>query len=55
MRIFFIENSYTKCCQETSPRAASKKTKLNVPLDQYQKLLYSLYILYAKFWAIKIY
>ena len=55
MRKFFIENSYTKCCGETSPRNFSKKTKLSISLSQYYKVLYSLYILYPKLRAIEIY
>ena len=30
----FIEKSYTKCAGETIPRHLSKKSKLNISLDQ---------------------
>ena len=52
IRKFFLENSYTKCGGETSPRPFSKKT---TSLDQCYKVLYSLYVLYAKLRAIEIY
>ena len=51
IRKFFLENSYTKCGGETSPRPFSKKT---ISLDQYCKVLYGLYVLYAKLRAIEI-
>ena len=34
MRNIFLEKSYTKCNGETIPRFFSKKSKLNVSLDQ---------------------
>ena len=30
----FLENSYTKCGTETSPRSFSEKLKLSISLDQ---------------------
>ena len=53
MRTLFLENSYTKCGGKTSARPFSKKAKLRMSLDQYYKVLYSLYILYAKLRAIE--
>ena len=34
MRKTFPEKSYTKCGRETTPRAFSKKSNLNISLDQ---------------------
>ena len=34
IRIIFLEKSYTKCGGETIPRSFSKKSKLNISLDQ---------------------
>ena len=34
MRNIFVEKSYTKCAGETIPRPLSKKSKLNISLDQ---------------------
>ena len=55
MRNIFLETSYTKCGGETIPRLFSKKSKLSIPFDQQAKVLYSLFLLYAKLRAIKIY
>ena len=44
----FLEKSYIKCGGETIPRLFSKKSKLNISLDQYFKVLYSLFLLYTK-------
>ena len=55
MRNMFLEKSYTKYCEETSPRRFSEKLKLNLSLDKQSKVLYSLFLLYGKFRAFKIY
>ena len=55
MKNIFLEKSYTKCGGETSPRPFSEKSKLSVSLDQLSKVLYSLFLLYAKLRAIVIY
>ena len=55
MRIMFIEKLYTEHGGETSPRAFSEKLKLSISLDQQSKVLYSLFLLYAKLRAIEIY
>ena len=34
MRKIFLEKSYPKCGGETSPKLFSKKSKLNISLDQ---------------------
>ena len=34
VRIIFLENSYTKCGGETTPKPFSKKSKLSISLDQ---------------------
>ena len=39
----FLETSYTKCCGETIPRLASKISKLSIFLDQWSKVLCSLF------------
>ena len=44
MRTMFHEKSYTKCGKETIPRSLSKKSKLSVPLDEYSKVLYFVFI-----------
>ena len=45
MRNIFLEKSYTKCGRETIPRPFSKKSKLNISLDQYSKVSYIYYVL----------
>ena len=50
----FVEKPYTKCAGETIPRPLSKKSKLNISLDQYCKVLNSLFLWYANLRAIKI-
>ena len=44
-----------KCGGKTSPRSFSEKLKLSISLDQYSKDLSSLFSLYGKLRAIKIY
>ena len=53
MRNIFVKKSYTKCAGETFSRPLSKKTKLSMYLDQWCKVLYSLFLLYANLRAIK--
>ena len=55
MRNIFLEKSYTKCGGETSPRHFSEKLKLSISLDQYSKVLYSLFLLYTNLRAIETY
>ena len=55
MRNIFLEKSYKECGGETGPRPFSEKLKLSISLDQYSKVLYSLFSLYAKLRAIEIY
>ena len=55
MRKVFLEKSYLKCGQETIPRLFSKKSNLSRSLDQLFKVLYSLFLFYPKFRAIKRY
>ena len=47
MKNIFLEKSYSKCGGETSPRPFSKKLKLTISLDQWSKVLYSLFLLYG--------
>ena len=49
-----VEKSYTKCDEETIPRRLSEKSKLSISLDQYYKVLNSLFLLYPNFRAIEI-
>ena len=55
MRNIFLEKSYTKYGEEISPILISEKWKLSVSLDQQSKILYCLFLLYAKLSAIEIY
>ena len=50
----FLEKSYAKYGGETIPRRFSKNSKLNISLDELSKVLCSLFLLYAKLWAIEI-
>ena len=43
MKNIFLEKSYTKCDRKIIPRPFSKKSKLNIFLDQYSKVLYILF------------
>ena len=43
MRNIFLEISYRKWGRKTIPRPFSKKPKLNTYLDQYSKVLYTLF------------
>ena len=54
MRNIFVEKSYAKCAGETIPRPLNKKSKLIIPLDQYCKVLNSLFLLYVNLRAIEI-
>ena len=56
MTNIFLENSYTKCGEETIPRPFfKKKSKLNISLDHLSIVLYNLFWLGSKWRAIKIY
>ena len=55
MRNIFLQTSYTECGGGTSPKPLSEKFSLNISLDQYSKIQYSLFWLYAKLRAIEIY
>ena len=55
MRKLFLEKSYTKYNGETISRPYSKKSKLTISLDQDSKVLFSLFLLYVKLRAIKLY
>ena len=48
MRDTFLEEPYTKCGTEAISRPFSKKSKLNISLDQQSKVLYNLFLLYAR-------
>ena len=53
MRKIFHEKSYIKCDGETSHRPFSEKLKLSISLDQWSKVLYSMFLLHAKLRAIE--
>ena len=55
MTNIFLGKSYTKCGRETIPRLFFKKSELSISLYQYSKVLYSLFLLYAKLKATGIY
>ena len=55
MRNFFLKKLYAKGGEETIPRPFSKKSKFSVSLDRKSKVLYSLFLLYGKLRAIKVY
>ena len=55
MRNNFLEKPYIKCGEKTIPRPFSKKIKIKYNSEYYSKILYSLFLMYAKFRAIKIY
>ena len=53
MRNIFLEKSCTNCVEETVPRPFSKKSKLIVTPDQYSKVLYILFLFFAKLRTIE--
>ena len=52
MRDIFFENPSTKWGRENIPRPFPKKSKLDISLNQYSKVLHGLFLLYAKLRAI---
>ena len=54
MRNVLLEKSYTKYGGENIPRPFSIKSKLSRSLDQWSKVLYSLFLLYVKLRAAEI-
>ena len=54
-RNIFLQKSYTKFGGETIPRPFFKNSKLNTALDQCSKVLYGLFLSYAKLIVIKLY
>ena len=51
----FLEKLYTKWGGETIPRPFFKKSKFSISLDQWSKVLNSLFLFYVKLRAIIIY
>ena len=47
MRNIFLENSYTKYEEGTSPRLFYEKSKLRISLDQQSEMLYILFLVYV--------
>ena len=48
VRNISLEKSFTKCGRETIPRPFSKKLNLSTSLDQYSKVLYTLFLLFVE-------
>ena len=55
MRNIFLEKSYSRCGGEASPRPFSENLKLTISLDQWRKVLYSIFLWNPKLEAIEIY
>ena len=55
MRKIFLEKSYTKFGGGTSPKSFSEKSKLSISPDRLSKVLYRLFLLYAKLRSIVMY
>ena len=55
MTNIFLKKSYTKCAREASARPFSEKLKLSISLNKQPRVLYSLFLLYAKLKATEIY
>ena len=55
MTNMFLEKSYAKYDEETSPRLFLETLKLSISLEQQSNVLYSLLLLYGKLRSIKIY
>ena len=55
MKNIFPKKSYINCGGETIPRPFSKKSKLIRSLHQLSKVLYSLFLLYAKLKTSEMY
>ena len=54
-RNIFLEKSYTKCGGETISRPFFKNSMFRISLNKWSKVLYSLFLFYAKLRAIQIY
>ena len=55
MRNTFLNKSYTKCIEKIIPRPFSKKSKLNICLDLWPKVLCNLFLFYAKVRTVLVY
>ena len=55
LRNIFLQKSYTKCGGEAIPRRFYQKSILSASLNLQPKVLYSLFLLYAKLRTIIIY
>ena len=53
LRNISLEKSYTECSGEIIPRPFSKKSKLNISVDQYSKVLYILFLFFVKLRTIE--
>ena len=54
MRNIFVENSYTKCAEETIPRPLPKISKLSISLDQQCKVFNSIFLMRTNLRAVEI-
>ena len=55
MQNIFLENPYTKCGGETSPRPFSEKLKLSISLDQQSEFLFSSFYCISKWMTTTMY
>ena len=55
MRNIFLEKPYSRCGGEASPRPFSENLKLIISLDQWRKVLNSIFLWNPKLGAIEIY
>ena len=55
MRNIFLKKSFTKCHGETITRSFSKTLKPSISLDRQSRVVWSLFLLYAKLMPIEIY
>ena len=54
MRYTFLQKSCWKCEEETSLKSFLKKPKISMSLDQQSEVSYSLFLLHAKHFEIKM-
>ena len=52
---FLLKNHTQNVVVKLFPDPFLKKSKFSISLDQQSTVLYSLFLLYAKLWTIKIY
>ena len=55
MRNIFFEKLYRECDGKNGSRPFSEKLELSISLDQWSKVLYNLFLLYAKLKKVEIF